>query len=345
MRQLMGFVPWATAIGLLLAITPATAAAQSETVEYYGLDALGSVRVIFGPQGQVIDRMDYGPFGENLRAAIKFPVEQFAQLARDAESGQDYAQARNYSPGTGRLNRVDPVYAGLFDPQQWNRYGYGRNNPVRFGDPSGSVIISPLCEGPCFDPGEAEVFAQTRADSFYLRQRGNRRQPGRPQGPGGIGQPGPTPGPAHPAEPEAPVPAPESDDGCPTAPPRVSIRSNVNRATTIGLVLDSGPLAAANQLIKYAGVYFTFRNGGPMDYKQTQQGDDFGNFNYGAVNAALNVPEQIALRAAGWAQQRARTSLAEWGHPSGSSPYGDDPDDQSMISLGYAYYSNPGVCK
>jgi len=81
--------------------------------------------------------MDYGPFGENLRAAIKFPVEQFAQLARDAESGQDYAQARNYSAGSGRLNRVDPVYAGLFNPQAWNRYSYAPSSPVVYIDPEG----------------------------------------------------------------------------------------------------------------------------------------------------------------------------------------------------------------
>jgi RHS repeat-associated protein len=69
---------------------------------------------VIDSQGNVVpDRMDYGPFGENLRAAIKFPTEQFAQLARDAESGQDYAQARNYSAGTGRFNRVDPVYGSL----------------------------------------------------------------------------------------------------------------------------------------------------------------------------------------------------------------------------------------
>ena len=107
-----------TAIMALIAITfPAVAFAQSETIEYYGLDALGSVRAIFDQQGNVVGRMDYGPFGENLRAAIKFPTEQFAQLAREPENGLDYAEARNYSAGNGRFNRLDPVFAGLLQPQ------------------------------------------------------------------------------------------------------------------------------------------------------------------------------------------------------------------------------------
>jgi RHS repeat-associated protein len=137
------------ALSLTVLTLPSIALAQSETIEYYGLDALGSVRAIFDQQGNVVGRMDYGPFGENLRAAIKFPTEQFAQLAPDAESGQDYAEARNYSPTSGRLSRVDPVYQGLFEPQRWNRYTYVRNNPLLFIDPTGLVEQAPIVEVPC----------------------------------------------------------------------------------------------------------------------------------------------------------------------------------------------------
>ena len=122
---------------LMVSAVTTSAAAQTETIEYYCLDALGSVRVIVNQNGQQIDRMDYGPFGENLKAAIKFPLEQYAQLARDGESGQDYARGRNYSTSTGRLNSTDPVYRGLFQPQRWNRYSYALNNPISYVDPSG----------------------------------------------------------------------------------------------------------------------------------------------------------------------------------------------------------------
>jgi RHS repeat-associated protein len=162
------------AVAVVLGLLASPAAAQ-ETVEYYGLDAVGSVRVIFDGQGQGVRRMDYGPFGENLREAIKFPTEQFAQLHRDAESGQDHAQARNYSSRAGRFNQVDPVYAGLFDPQAWNRYSYALNTPVVLSDPSGLFPEWYCVEFYC--ASESDAIQKAALDSRELRQRP--RQEGR----------------------------------------------------------------------------------------------------------------------------------------------------------------------
>jgi RHS repeat-associated protein len=126
---------------ILFGFAAAPAAAQSEEIEYYALDALKSVRVVFNASGVQQRRMDYGPFGENLRAADKLPQQQFAQLERDAESGQDYARARTYSSATGRFNRPDPVSGILTDPQSWNRYVYARNCPGVYVDPNGLLYV------------------------------------------------------------------------------------------------------------------------------------------------------------------------------------------------------------
>ena len=48
----------AVAALLMLFAWPSAAVAQSETIEYYGLDALGSVRTIFDQQGNLVARMD-----------------------------------------------------------------------------------------------------------------------------------------------------------------------------------------------------------------------------------------------------------------------------------------------
>ncbi|MBL8235005.1 MAG: RHS repeat-associated core domain-containing protein [Bryobacterales bacterium] len=72
--------------------------------------------------------------------------EKFTGKERDAESGLDYFGARYMSAVQGRFTSPDePLvdqYAG--DPQSWNLYTYGRNNPLKFTDPTGrsaSVIV------------------------------------------------------------------------------------------------------------------------------------------------------------------------------------------------------------
>jgi RHS repeat-associated protein len=114
---------------------PISAAAQ-ETVEYYGTDAIGSVRIVFDATGTIIGRMDYGPFGEQVTVST-VGHKSYAGLFRDGEAGLDYAEARSYQVRTGRFSTVDPVYAGLFAPQAWNRYSYALNSPLTFVDPEG----------------------------------------------------------------------------------------------------------------------------------------------------------------------------------------------------------------
>ncbi|MCL4848959.1 MAG: RHS repeat-associated core domain-containing protein, partial [Acidobacteria bacterium] len=70
----------------------------------------------------------------------ELPPQQFTGQARDGEAGLDYFGARFYQPRHGRFTQVDPVYAGLFDPQQWNRYTYARANPLSFVDPDGRQV-------------------------------------------------------------------------------------------------------------------------------------------------------------------------------------------------------------
>jgi RHS repeat-associated protein len=68
---------------------------------------------------------------------------------RDAESGLDYMDARYYGSTMGRFMSPDPVFATvnrLLDPQQWNMYSYGRNNPLSNSDPTG-LDFNLTCSG------------------------------------------------------------------------------------------------------------------------------------------------------------------------------------------------------
>jgi RHS repeat-associated protein len=143
----------ATASLLGLGLLPRPADAQ-EVIEYYAQDALGSVRVVFDAAGQVTGRADYEPFGEAFTwpgaPGGALPVERFTGQERDPEASQDYFGARYYQPRPGRFSQGDPVYAGLFDPQQWNRYAYARNNPLSFVDPDGKAACTGTYDTICF---------------------------------------------------------------------------------------------------------------------------------------------------------------------------------------------------
>jgi RHS repeat-associated protein len=73
-----------------------------------------------------------------------FPPYHFTGKERDAESGNDYFEARHYNSAAGRFLSPDwsakeePVpYAKLDDPQSLNLYSYVRNNPMTSVDVDG----------------------------------------------------------------------------------------------------------------------------------------------------------------------------------------------------------------
>ena len=132
---------WGAAIGVLL--TPAMARAQTEDVVYYHTDAIGSVRLITDANGAVIRHYDSLPFGEPWDPQPDPDPRQFAGKERDEETGLDYFGARYYASGSGRFTTVDPEIAwqsALRNPQLWNRYAYGLNNPFRYVDPDGRCV-------------------------------------------------------------------------------------------------------------------------------------------------------------------------------------------------------------
>jgi RHS repeat-associated protein len=99
----------------------------------------------------VIARHDYIPFGEEIlppyggrTSALGFGgsdnvSQRFTGQMRDQESGLDYFGARYYGSALGRFTSPDPDNTGawLSDPQSWNMYAYGRNNPLKYVDPLG----------------------------------------------------------------------------------------------------------------------------------------------------------------------------------------------------------------
>lgn len=121
----------------------------------------------------------------------------------------------------------------------------------------------------------------------------------------------------------------------PVHPKNVSIEKNMKEAH------ERAGLFAG--LMDYLWFKKQVKNKGPWDYKQ-QGGEyqNFGNYNYGATGYAAGIPENILLRAAGWAQKRAGTSKENWGSYWLKEPYGDDPDDQFWIKQGIEHAKKSG---
>lgn len=79
---------------------------------------------------------------------VFFSPSHFTGKERDAESGNDYFEARYYNSVIGRFlspdwsAKEDPVpYANLEDPQSLNLYAYVRNNPLTHVDADGHVDL------------------------------------------------------------------------------------------------------------------------------------------------------------------------------------------------------------
>jgi RHS repeat-associated protein len=116
--------------------------------QYLTQDHLGTTRLVTKATGTaaniVYSRHDFMPFGEEIARGVNDygPSAlslKFTGKERDGESGLDYFQARYMSAALGRFTSADDplVYADTGNPQSWNLFSYGLNNPVLYIDPDG----------------------------------------------------------------------------------------------------------------------------------------------------------------------------------------------------------------
>jgi len=117
----------------------------SGTVHYYLSNHLGSHMVVTNATGACEQDIDYYPYGGVVTDHCpKVPQHyKFTGKERDTESGNDYFGARYYASSLGRFMVSDKAFndQSQNDPQSWNLYGYVRNNPISFTDPTGNSCI------------------------------------------------------------------------------------------------------------------------------------------------------------------------------------------------------------
>ena len=107
----------------------------SSGTNYYHQDHLSN-RLVTSSTGSTVAQMGHFPFGESWYNATNDKLH-FTTYERDAESGNDYAQARYYISRLARFSSTDPLPGSIVDPQSLNRYTYANNQPTTMVDPSG----------------------------------------------------------------------------------------------------------------------------------------------------------------------------------------------------------------
>src|SRR5207245_2635157 len=121
---------------------------SSGNVFYYFADHLSTSRVIVqaGQTTPCYDA-DFYPFGGE-RIVINTCPQNYKFTGKERESGLDNFGARYFGSTMGRFMSPDPPLLDqhIADPQSWNLYSYGRNNPLSYIDPTGNAVEL-LCSG------------------------------------------------------------------------------------------------------------------------------------------------------------------------------------------------------
>ncbi|MCA1751484.1 MAG: RHS repeat-associated core domain-containing protein, partial [Flavobacteriales bacterium] len=103
-------------------------------IKFHLDDHLGSCTVILRPNGNLVNREEFYPFGETSFGAYAFKRYRYNGKEKDEESGlYNYGQ-RYYAPWLCRFVSVDPIAE---DYPQLSSYNYAGNKPITSVDIEG----------------------------------------------------------------------------------------------------------------------------------------------------------------------------------------------------------------
>jgi RHS repeat-associated protein len=113
-------------------------------------DSLGSIDTITDSVANVVEYLSYEPFGNRRESNWRTTqigtnlIPKFTKLGFTGHEHIDefnliHMNGRVYDPVIGRFISADPVIQSPFESQNFNRYTYVMNNPLKYTDPSGFV--------------------------------------------------------------------------------------------------------------------------------------------------------------------------------------------------------------
>nr|MBP7909316.1 VCBS repeat-containing protein [Pseudomonadales bacterium] len=130
-----------------------------DVTKYLHRDHLGSITTITDSSGAVLERLSYDSYGKR-RSATTWQAASITAAEIRGYTGHEHLDdvglihmnGRVYDPSLGRMLSPDPVTQSPEYAQNYNRYAYVMNNPMRFTDPNGynCFEVSLLCGMPTF---------------------------------------------------------------------------------------------------------------------------------------------------------------------------------------------------
>jgi RHS repeat-associated protein len=135
---------------------------------YYHSDHLGSTSLITNLDGEIVQHVEYVPFGEVFieeRNNTWNTPYLFNAKELDEETGLYYYVARYYDPRTNTWLSADPLqekYPGI------STYAYCNNNPVKYVDPNGMDYYTKSGED-----GQGEKKWQDSNKKWFVDENGN----------------------------------------------------------------------------------------------------------------------------------------------------------------------------
>jgi len=122
---------------------PGGAMRINSTLYYVLKDHLGSASVVTDSTGAIVGEQRYYPYSETRLSTGSIYTDKLFTGQREMTGlGIYHYGARFYSPKLGRFLSADTIVPGAVNPQNFNRYSYVRNNPIRYTDPTGHTVAN-----------------------------------------------------------------------------------------------------------------------------------------------------------------------------------------------------------
>jgi RHS repeat-associated protein len=108
---------------------------------YYLFDGHASVAATTDLQGQLVERYEYEPYGEEIDPVVNDANPwRYASGYYDSETKMVKFGTRYYMPDVARWTQPDPVFGVASDPATLNPYVYVGCDPINAVDPSGRSV-------------------------------------------------------------------------------------------------------------------------------------------------------------------------------------------------------------